>query len=134
MPERLTGDPARLGQVLTVLVGNAVKFTDQGSVHVTVSPGTAPHGIPGVRIEVSDTGIGIPAHRQGAIFDDFVQADGSYTRRHEGAGLGLSIAHRLVSIMGGGLQLFSEEGAGSTFWFVLPVDLAKAEAEQAPAG
>ncbi len=128
VPERLTGDPARLGQVLTVLVGNAVKFTDQGSVQVAVSPGTATDGSPGVRIEVTDTGIGIPAHRQGAVFEDFVQADGSYTRRHEGAGLGLSIAHRLVSKMGGELQLFSEEGAGSTFWFVLPVPAVEAKA------
>lgn len=128
VPTRMKGDPARLEKVLDVLVGNAVKFTDEGSVRIRTSNPDGSESVPGVRIEVRDTGIGIPAHRLGAIFDEFVQADGSLTRRHEGVGLGLSIAHRLVAGMGGDLQVTSEDGVGSTFWFVLPVGGARAGA------
>jgi signal transduction histidine kinase len=119
IPAHLSGDGARLGQVLTILVGNAIKFTDQGGVQVTVR---ASRDLEAIRVvfEVKDTGIGIPAHRIESVFQGFVQVDASSTRRHDGAGLGLALAHRLVGHMGGELTLASEEGRGSTFRFEVP--------------
>ncbi|AIE87165.1 PAS domain S-box protein [Fimbriimonas ginsengisoli] len=109
-------DPVRLRQVLTNLVGNAVKFTDEGKVTVSLRMES---GKP--RIMVSDTGIGIPVDRQAAVFGAFTQADGSTTRKHGGAGLGLSIARQLAQLLGGSLGLQSEPGKGSCFWLDLDV-------------
>ena len=116
-PEWVRGDPARLRQVLVNLIGNAVKFTDQGSVQVLVAP--AGDGI--LRFIVQDTGIGIPPEKLGAIFDAFTQADGSHTRRFGGTGLGLTITRRLVDLMGGRLMVESAIGQGSRFSCDLPM-------------
>ncbi|MEQ1855698.1 MAG: response regulator [Longimicrobiales bacterium] len=120
MPERLRGDPGRLRQVLVNLVGNAVKFTEVGEVRLTVQRVQEVERGVAVRFEVSDTGIGIPADKIQSIFEAFAQADGSTSRRFGGTGLGLSIASGLVSMMGGKIEVESEEGVGSTFSFTLP--------------
>ncbi len=116
-PPRLRGDSTRLRQILVNLIGNALKFTPEGSVAVEIVG--RPDGTGGCRIEatVRDTGIGIPADRLEAIFEAFSQADNSTTRRFGGSGLGLAISQRLVKLMGGEIQARSEEGRGSTFAF-----------------
>lgn len=121
VPVRVTGDGFRLGQAVSSLVDNAVKFTTRGGVEVRVTAPSRTEDAVCVRVEVEDTGIGIPASRLEAVFEGFVQADGSSTRRHQGAGLGLTIAQRLVGRMGGHLEVVSEEGRGSTFWFEVPL-------------
>ncbi len=116
--EWVRGDPARLRQVLVNLIGNAVKFTSEGSVLVWVEPAG-----PGVlRFVVQDTGIGIPPEKVGAIFEAFTQADGSHTRRFGGTGLGLTITRRLVDLMGGRLKVESTVGQGSRFSCELPME------------
>ncbi|MBZ5603160.1 MAG: hypothetical protein LAO79_12735 [Acidobacteriia bacterium] len=116
-PSRFLGDEVRIRQVLTNLAGNAVKFTERGGVTIRVSP----RDRDGVRIEVRDTGIGIEADKLGAIFEKFTQADGSMTRRFGGTGLGLTISKDLITLMGGTIGVESRPGAGSTFWFTLPL-------------
>jgi PAS domain S-box-containing protein len=113
----VTGDGARLRQVLTNLLSNAVKFTDQG--YVTLDVTLSPEG--GARLSVTDTGIGFDAAEKARIFDRFQQADASFTRRFGGTGLGLSISRELVELMGGALSCDSVPGMGSTFWFTLPL-------------
>lgn len=119
IPPRLLGDSLRLRQVLVNLVGNAVKFTEAGGVAIIVNPiMLAPETIR-LRFAVNDSGIGIASDALPRIFDSFQQADGSTTRRFGGTGLGLAISKRLVEVMGGELQVESEVGRGSTFWFEL---------------
>ncbi len=126
LPPALWGDPTRIKQVLLNLVGNAVKFTDQGAVSLRVDRSPGPDR---VRFTVRDTGPGIPRERQEAVFESFTQADTSTTRRFGGAGLGLAICRGLVERMGGRLELDSSPGSGSTFSFSLPLPLAEAPAE-----
>lgn len=115
LPQRVLGDPNRVRQVILNLVGNAIKFTDEGQVVVAVSP--AANGADVVCFEVSDSGIGIPADKLEAIFSNFTQVDTSTTRRYGGTGLGLAICRRLVEMMGGRIWAESVAGQGSSFKF-----------------
>ncbi len=116
---QVRGDPLRLGQILTNLVGNAIKFTEQGSVVIRVAAVDEGPKRVTMRFEVSDTGLGISLEAQSRIFDEFAQADGSTTRKHGGSGLGLAISKQLVEMMGGAIHVDSALGAGSTFWFTV---------------
>ena len=113
----VVGDPLRLGQILTNLAGNAIKFTQKGSVLLTISLVKKTATTTTVRFEVTDSGQGITLDAQSRIFDEFSQADGSTTRKHGGSGLGLAISRQLVEMMGGNLQVKSRVGTGSTFFF-----------------
>ena len=117
VPTAVIGDPGRLRQILTNLVGNAIKFTETGEVNVTVSLLEDQHEVVLLKFTVTDTGIGIEASARDAIFEHFSQADGSTTRKYGGTGLGLSIAKQLSAMMGGEIGATSEPGEGSTFWF-----------------
>jgi len=119
----LRGDSLRLRQVLTNLVGNAIKFTARGEIVLSVEVSSINDGKASIHIGVSDTGIGIPADRLDAIFDSFTQADGSTTRHFGGSGLGLAISKRLVELMGGVLRVESTLGRGSRFWVDLELPL-----------
>ena len=120
-PTRLTGDEARLRQVILNLAGNAVKFTEEGGVGIAVSGRTAGTGSDDVtlRIEVTDTGIGIPADKRERIFEEFEQADSSHARKYEGTGLGLAICRKIVGSMGGRIHVVSPEAGGSAFSFTV---------------
>ena len=130
LPPCVEGDPFRFRQILTNLVGNAIKFTERGGIRVEarVEPGAGDR----LRlcVTVADSGIGIPREAQGALFERFTQADASTTRRHGGAGLGLSISRHLARMMGGDLEVRSEEGVGSTFWFTMEVQAAAAAEDE----
>ena len=132
------GDPLRLGQVLTNLVGNAIKFTRQGAVVIRVASTDETASKVTMRFEVSDTGSGISPEAQSRIFDEFSQADGSTTRKHGGSGLGLAISKQLVEMMGGNIHVESALGAGSTFWFTSSFEkqesLAHEDSRSAPMG
>jgi PAS domain S-box-containing protein len=119
LPELLIGDPTRVRQVITNLVENAIKFTEQGEVVVRLESEVQQDNLASVHFSVADTGIGIPADKQRLIFESFTQADGSTTRRYGGTGLGLSISSRLVKMMGGRIWVESEVGKGSTFHFTV---------------
>ena len=119
LPERVVGDPTRLRQVLINLVGNAIKFTEQGRVLLDVRPEPLPMAPHRLCFTVCDTGIGISVDQQAVVFESFTQADTSTTRRYGGTGLGLAISKSLVELMGGSLELDSEPDRGSTFTFCL---------------
>ena len=120
VPDRLLGDPGRLRQVIVNLVGNAIKFTGAGEIEVAVRCVTgAPEGCARLKFSVRDTGIGIPREKFQTIFESFSQADTSTTRRYGGTGLGLTISSQLVQLMGGQIELESEIGRGSLFYFTL---------------
>ncbi|MEK7407367.1 MAG: ATP-binding protein, partial [Acidobacteriota bacterium] len=129
VPGRVIGDPMRLRQVLVNLVDNAIKFTEQGAVAVSVERDAAEGDAVRLHFAVRDSGIGIPAGKQQVIFESFAQADSSTTRKYGGTGLGLTIASRLVQLMGGRLWLESEQGKGSTFNFTARFGLPAAPPE-----
>jgi signal transduction histidine kinase/ActR/RegA family two-component response regulator len=144
VPPALRGDPGRIRQVLTNLIGNAIKFTSRGRIELRVTSGegraardegrisgahdahasVAPDPAPLITFSVSDTGIGVPHEARSRLFTAFAQADGSTTRRYGGTGLGLAICKQLVDLMGGQIDLISEPGQGSTFWFSVPLQVA----------
>ncbi len=130
LPRRLVGDAGRLRQVLTNLVGNAIKFTERGEVMIHVRPDESAADRMRLRIEVRDTGIGIAADSQKRIFESFAQADQSTTRRYGGTGLGLAIAKQLAQMMGGEIGVDSKLGEGATFWFTVQLGIAAEEAEE----
>lgn len=121
IPDCLQGDAGRLRQILTNLVGNAIKFTERGSIAIAVDTETPAADQVLARFSITDTGIGIPPDKLALIFEPFRQADDSISRKYGGTGLGLSISSRLVELMGGSLEVSSQPGRGSTFSFTLPL-------------
>ena len=128
VPTALLGDPNRLRQIITNLIGNAIKFTEHGEVVLTVGAETQTDRHAVLRFSVADTGIGVAPKQQEAIFKPFIQADGSTTRTYGGTGLGLAISTNLVTLLGGRMSLESEPGKGSTFHFTMPFDVQQESA------
>src|SRR5208283_2990743 len=129
LPRCIKGDPVRIRQVLLNLAGNAVKFTERGSVLICAAPLDTGR----VKVSVTDTGIGITSEQMAKLFQRYSQADASTTRRFGGTGLGLAISKTLVELMGGEIGALSTPGSGSSFWFVLPLQAAAAAAAPVPA-
>ena len=124
------GDAGRLRQIMTNLIGNAIKFTNNGHVTIDVEAAEPRNGMSIVNVSVKDTGIGIPAHKINGIFNKFTQADGSTTRMYGGTGLGLSISKAIVEMMGGRIAVKSTHGEGSEFSFKIPFPIDKNAVEQ----
>ncbi len=132
VPRSLIGDPGRIRQVLTNLVGNALKFTEKGHVFIDVQLASQAEDKASIKIAVEDTGAGIPAEKLGMLFQKFMQADASTTRKYGGTGLGLAISKQLVELMGGKITVQSTEGKGSTFCFELPLRIDVSVKGQGP--
>jgi CheY-like chemotaxis protein len=134
VPAGIVGDPGRLQQILTNLVGNAIKFTETGHVVVEIREDARADDSTRLHFQVTDTGIGIPLEKHTAIFEAFSQADGSTTRRFGGTGLGLTISSTLGNLMGGRMWVESEAGKGSTFHFTAAFDITGLTASDPPPG
>jgi osomolarity two-component system sensor histidine kinase NIK1 len=130
IPDQLIGDPLRLRQVITNLIGNAVKFTSRGQVALSCRVKYSDQGSVGIEFCVADTGIGIKPDKLDVIFDTFAQADGSTTRKYGGTGLGLTISKRLVNLMSGHLWVESTYGEGSRFYFTTIAEIITASDQQ----
>jgi two-component system, sensor histidine kinase len=130
IPHLVIGDSIRLTQILTNLVGNAIKFTEKGGITVTVTAPQLSDRQVGIRASVTDTGMGITQANQNLLFQSFSQVDGSVTRKFAGTGLGLAISKQLVEMMQGAIGVESKLGHGSTFWFTACFDIAEAHAPQ----
>jgi signal transduction histidine kinase/ActR/RegA family two-component response regulator len=131
-PRRFIGDSGRIRQVLLNLLGNAIKFTAQGRISVSVVSEQTGPGRASLTIAVEDTGIGIPCEKHSILFQQFTQVNASATRLFGGTGLGLAISRQLIELMGGSLLFTSAPGAGSKFWFVLPLAIAPALETEPP--
>ena len=131
LPPVVVGDPGRIRQVLTNLIGNAVKFTDSGRIDVEAELVSSNKAAVFARFTVRDTGIGIPSEHQSRLFESFTQGDGSSTRKYGGTGLGLSISKQLVELMGGEMGVVSASGQGSRFWFTAKFERASSAEENA---
>jgi PAS domain S-box-containing protein len=131
VPEIVQADPIRLRQVLTNLVGNAIKFTEEGGVLISATLEREADNF-ALHLSVRDTGVGVPPEKQEHIFEDFVQADSSHARRFEGTGLGLAISKRLVEAMGGSIGVRSAADRGSVFWVMLPLEGTPARNTKVP--
>ncbi len=129
VPSIVVGDPSRLRQIVNNLVGNALKFTERGEIHVRVEVASEENEQIALAFAIRDTGVGIPAEKQATIFDAFTQADSSTTRRYGGTGLGLAITTQLVDLMGGRIWVESEVGKGSAFHFTVCFSRAPEDAE-----
>ncbi|MBS1957215.1 MAG: PAS domain-containing protein [Cyanobacteria bacterium SZAS-4] len=125
LPDGLVGDEKKIRQVLVNLLNNAAKFTESGDIKVVVKEQARTGDWYSVRFEITDQGIGISEEILPKLFEPFVQADGSITRRYGGTGLGLSICRKLVTVMSGEIGVESKSGSGSTFWFMLPLEASK---------
>ncbi|EDV9142223.1 two-component sensor histidine kinase BarA [Salmonella enterica subsp. enterica] len=123
VPDNVIGDPLRLQQVITNLVGNAIKFTESGNIDILVEKRALSNTKVQIEVQIRDTGIGIPERDQSRLFQAFRQADASISRRHGGTGLGLVITQKLVNEMGGAISFHSQPNRGSTFWFHINLDL-----------
>ena len=123
VPDNVIGDPLRLQQIITNLMGNAIKFTEHGNIDVLVEQRAISNSRVQIEVQIHDTGIGIPERDQSRLFQAFRQADASISRRHGGTGLGLVITQRLVKEMGGDISFHSQPNRGSTFWFHISLDL-----------
>jgi len=132
VPRHFVGDAGRIRQILTNLVGNAIKFTAQGHVLVGVTSERRDDRTVHVLVSVEDTGVGVPRDKLDLLFEKFTQVDDSTTRKYGGTGLGLAISKQLVNLMGGSIGVMSRPGEGSTFWFALPLTL-DAQPRVAPA-
>lgn len=130
VPRAIMADSVRLGQVMINLLGNAVKFVDQGHIAVYVEEKGRDGNVANLQITVEDTGIGIPKDKIQSIFDKFAQADASTTKKYGGTGLGLAITHRLVELMGGSIGVESEVGKGTRFFFNVPFEIVESTEEE----
>ncbi|TAH36511.1 MAG: response regulator [Alphaproteobacteria bacterium] len=123
LPKYVIGDPIRIQQILFNLIGNAIKFTEQGHITTCISLVSGDNKIAKIKFEVIDTGIGIPIEAQGNLFNRFTQSDSSISRKYGGSGLGLSICRQLVELMGGTINFTSAPNQGSTFWFEIVLEI-----------
>lgn len=129
LPLALVGDPLRLNQILTNLVGNAVKFTETGSIRINVNLKRESPETIALEVEIEDTGVGIPQEKLSEVFELYTQAGAATSRKYGGTGLGLSITKNLVELQGGTIGAHSQEGEGSVFWFVLNFQIAEEAAQ-----